>query len=87
MGALGWATYIPSALISGSIYSVEQQADQMLNDTSYWRFQTRVPYKHSSIDDASPQNLLWLKRAGKELVRCEKERLDQLCDILTEGLN
>ncbi|KAJ9067319.1 hypothetical protein DSO57_1015098 [Entomophthora muscae] len=85
-GGLKWASYIPSALISSSMSTVDYHTDELLDDANYWRFQTKVPSEHADIDNATPENLKWLKTAGELLVSHNRERLNALCDLLVEGM-
>lgn len=83
-GKAGWAPRILDVMMDGVNDTVDYQLRQLLDGDHYFRFQTELTLADDDMDDASPLNLLQLKEQGERLVEKERERLETLCEILSD---
>ena len=81
-GRLEWAQPILDVVFDGAADTVDFQAEQLLPDGSYHRFQTELP-RGIALDDARPETLAELRALGAQLVRERSDDLDAVVAALT----
>jgi uncharacterized protein len=88
-GVVRWAIPALDVVFDGVSRTVDYQLRQLLPDAEgrskrYYRFQTTLDGYDHRMDNASPDNITALKTAAYDLIERQSERLEKLCDQLTE---
>jgi uncharacterized protein len=86
-GLLGWARPVLDIMMSGVSETVHYQLKQMFDavgkaDTHYFRLMPEIMRASTYMDDASAENLQFLKEDGTESAQKNDKALDQIADFL-----
>lgn len=85
-GLMGWAKPVIDIMMSGVSETVHYQLKQIFDSIEkpeqYVRITTELDSAHSDMDDASPDNLKYLKNEGQKLARRESKNLDKIVKLL-----
>jgi hypothetical protein len=89
-GAARWAKPLLDIVFDGVSSTVDYQLLQLLPQITgdcqrYYRFQPALGGHNHSLDNTSPANISSLKELAEQMIESESERLDELCEALTEG--
>ena len=80
-GRLEWAQPILDVVFDGAADTVDFQAEQLLPDEGYHRFQVELP-RGIELDDARPATITELRALGAQLVVDRSEDLDEVVAAL-----
>ncbi|MCU0515259.1 MAG: patatin-like phospholipase family protein [Oscillatoria sp. Prado101] len=92
-GLLEWAQPILNIVFDGSNDAVDYQLKELLSASEdgkprYYRFQTSLSADMGDrMDDASPVNIIGLKRLAQEMIDKNSDALEMLCQQLTDSFN
>ena len=87
-GVVGWLKPLIDILMSGNSETVHYELDQMFeaidpaNRANYFRLEPTVETAKSSMDLATPENMLDLEEAGKTFVANNVEELNKIVELL-----
>ena len=82
-GQIEWARPIVDVLFDGQAETTDFACAQLLPGGGYHRFQTELTHASDDLDDASPENLVALRKEGERLVAARSREIDELCAALT----
>jgi patatin-like phospholipase/acyl hydrolase len=79
-----WARPLFEIVLDGSAQTSDHVLGQLLGRERYFRFQQELIEATDSLDDVTPSNLAALEREGNRMIAQSAERLDKLCELLSE---
>jgi patatin-like phospholipase/acyl hydrolase len=83
-GRIEWAQPILDVVFDGVADTVDFQAEQLLPDRSYHRFQIELP-RNIALDDARPATIAELRALGEQLVNRKSAEIDEVVAALAAG--
>lgn len=81
-GWIGWGKRFPSVVLDGMSDSADYHAQQILDDSRYFRFDIPLCEASDDVDDASPGNIAKLKSRASDLIEEKACDLNRLVDLL-----
>jgi hypothetical protein len=81
-GLLGWAPHILDVVFDGMLDVVDYQMKWLLPQThpkQYYRFQTELDKAYDEMDNASEENLNYLKEEAEDILNTYQADLQNLC--------
>jgi len=84
-GLLGWAPHILDVVFDGMLDVVDYQMKWLLPKThpkQYYRFQTELDKAYDEMDNASEENLNYLKEEAEDILNTYQKDLQDLCGQL-----
>ncbi len=85
-GLAGWMLPVMSCMFDGVSDAVNYQLRQILGD-HYIRFQTSLSTASDDMDNTTQGNMENLKTEAKKLIRTHKDKLDQICQLISDSNN
>jgi patatin-like phospholipase/acyl hydrolase len=89
-GLIGWVRPLIDVIFDGQSDTVDHQLSWILGvkngSRRYVRFQTELPTGMGAMDNTSKAHIDALKLQAGKIIAANKDKLDQLCGVLTGGV-
>lgn len=82
-GLLGWLPNIEDAFFMGAEKGADELTKRLVK--KYYRINVPIKASHNKLDDASKENLHYLKKAAKKWIKKNDDYIESLCKKLTKG--
>jgi hypothetical protein len=81
-GLAHWARPILSLVLDSASQATHHHLRSLLGEQRYFRFDPRLNGASHRLDDASPENLAALEKAGRDLVSELSDEIDRVCELV-----
>lgn len=82
-GLIKWSQKIFNITFDGVSSSVHSHLQHLVPSNRYFRFQANLRSVDEQIDNASPENLMELKKVSERMIDISRNQIDEACRILT----